>query len=417
MDAIWIKYLLLGVLTFSFIFDKILGYINIKRDVPQVPSTLKEYVDRDKLLKSKKYQSTNYKFGLLTSVISFVLTFCFIYFGFFGWVDDWLSSIAENPILLSLLFFGVIFIGSDLISIPFDYYQTFGIEEKYGFNKTSKNTYISDKIKGYFLSIFIGGGLLTVLLMLINFMGRDFWWQFWLVSAAFMVFVNLFYTALILPLFNKLTPLENGELKSKIIHYAQTVGFPLDNIFVIDGSKRSSKANAFFSGIGKRKKVVLYDTLIEQHTPDELVAVLAHEIGHYKKKHIIWGMLASVFQVGALLYILSLFIFSENMSIALGGSQMAIHLNIIGFTMLFSPISMVLGIGMNILSRKNEFEADEFAKKTFAGKPLAEALKTLSVNTLSNINPHPWYVFLNYSHPPLLERLKRLEDPKEAFQE
>lgn len=417
MDAMWIKHLLLGVLTLSFIFDKILSYLNIKREVPKVPSTLKEYVDSDKLIESKKYQITNYKFGLLTSFVSFTITWCFIYFGFFGWIDDWLRSLAENPILLSLLFFGVIFIGSDIISIPFDYYQTFGIEEKYGFNKTSKRTYISDKIKGYFLSIIIGGGLLTILLMLINFMGKDFWWQFWLVSAIFMVFVNLFYTALILPLFNKLRPLEDGELKSKIIHYAQTVGFPLDNIFVIDGSKRSSKANAFFSGIGKRKKVVLYDTLIEQHTPDELVAVLAHEIGHYKKKHIIWGMLASVIQVGALLYILSSFIFSENMSIALGGRQMAIHLNIIGFTMLFSPISMLLGIGMNILSRKNEFEADAFAKKTFAGKPLAEALKTLSVNTLSNINPHPWYVFVNYSHPPLLERLKRLEDTNEAFQD
>ncbi|PSL02600.1 M48 family metallopeptidase [Cecembia rubra] len=415
MEAIWIKYLLLVVLTISFIFDKSLSYLNIKRDVPFVPDTLKEYVDRKKLLKSKEYQTTNYRFGLLTSTVSFTLTFCFIYFGFFGWVDDWLRNLVDNPILLSLLFFAVIFIGSDALSIPFDYYQTFRIEEKYGFNKTSKNTYISDKIKGYFLSILIGGGLLTVLLTLINYMGKGFWWQFWLVSAAFMVFVNLFYTALILPLFNKLTPLEDGELKSKIIGYAQSVGFPLDNIFVIDGSKRSSKANAFFSGFGKRKKVVLYDTLIDQHTPDELVAVLAHEIGHYKKKHVILGMIASILQVGILLYILSLFIFSENMSLAIGGSQMAIHLNIIGFTMLFSPISTVLGIGMNILSRKNEFEADEFAKMTFAGKPLAEALKTLSVNTLSNINPHPWYVFVNYSHPPLLERLSKLEDTDPTF--
>ncbi|WP_304516440.1 M48 family metallopeptidase [Cecembia rubra] len=415
MEAIWIKYLLLVVLTISFIFDKSLSYLNIKRDVPFVPDTLKEYVDRKKLLKSKEYQTTNYRFGLLTSTVSFTLTFCFIYFGFFGWVDDWLRNLVDNPILLSLLFFAVIFIGSDALSIPFDYYQTFRIEEKYGFNKTSKNTYISDKIKGYFLSILIGGGLLTVLLTLINYMGKGFWWQFWLVSAAFMVFVNLFYTALILPLFNKLTPLEDGELKSKIIEYAQSVGFPLDNIFVIDGSKRSSKANAFFSGFGKRKKVVLYDTLIDQHTPDELVAVLAHEIGHYKKKHVILGMIASILQVGILLYILSLFIFSENMSLAIGGSQMAIHLNIIGFTMLFSPISTVLGIGMNILSRKNEFEADEFAKMTFAGKPLAEALKTLSVNTLSNINPHPWYVFVNYSHPPLLERLSKLEDTDPTF--
>jgi STE24 endopeptidase len=177
----------------------------------------------------------------------------------------------------------------------------------------------------------------------------------------------------------------------------------------MDGSKRSSKANAFFSGFGKRKKVVLYDTLLEQHPPDELVAVLAHEIGHYKKKHILWSMVLSVLQVGLMLFLLAQFIFSEQMSAALGGSTWSVELNIIGFTMLFAPISLVLGIGMNLLSRKNEFEADAYAKNTFDGKPLAEALKTLSVKTLSNLNPHPWYVFVNYSHPPLLERLTRLE--------
>jgi STE24 endopeptidase len=410
MDTEWIKYLLLGVLTVGFILEKSLSYLNIIRKVPKVPDTLNEYLNQEKLVKSKVYQQTNFKFGMITGLVSFLLTFGFIYFGFFGWVDTWLRTIIEQPILLSLIYFGVIFIGSDLLSIPFDYYQTFVIEEKFGFNKSTVKTYFSDKVKGYFLSIVIGGGLLAVLLWLIHQMGKDFWWQFWAVSALFMVFVNLFYTALILPLFNKLTPLQNGELKDRIVQYAHSVKFPLENIFVIDGSKRSSKANAFFSGFGKRKKVVLYDTLIDQHTPDELVAVLAHEVGHYKKKHIIWSMFTSILQVGILLFILSQFIFSEKMSLALGGTTMAVHLNIIGFTMLFSPISMVLGIGMNIISRKNEFEADAYAKETFAGQPLAEALKTLSVNTLSNINPHPWYVFVNYSHPPLLERLERLEN-------
>lgn len=409
MDTEWIKYLLLGVLTVGFILEKSLSYLNIIQKVPKVPETLIEYLNVDKLVKSKAYQITNFKFGMITGLVSFILTFGFIYFGFFGWVDSWLRTIIEQPILLSLFYFGVIFIGSDLLSIPFDYYQTFVIEEKFGFNKSTVKTYFSDKIKGYLLSIVIGGGLLAVLLWLIHQMGKDFWWQFWAVSALFMVFVNLFYTALILPLFNKLTPLGKGELKDRIVQYAHSVKFPLENIFVIDGSKRSSKANAFFSGFGKRKKVVLYDTLIDQHTPDELVAVLAHEVGHYKKKHIIWSMFTSILQVGILLFILSQFIFSEKMSLALGGTTMAVHLNIIGFTMLFSPISMVLGIGMNMISRKNEFEADAFAKETFAGQPLAEALKTLSVNTLSNINPHPWYVFVNYSHPPLLERLERLE--------
>jgi STE24 endopeptidase len=409
MDAIQMKYLLMGVVTFGFLFEKTLSFLNSSRPVPSIPQTLDQYVDEKKLHESHRYQRTYYKFGLLTGSISFLITIGLIYFGVFGWVDQWLSQWISHPLLLSLAYFGIIFIGSDILSLPFDYYQTFVIEEKFGFNKSTKATYFSDKIKGYVLSIIVGGGLLAVLLWLVHQIGKDFWWQFWLIAAAFMVFVNLFYTSLILPLFNKLTPLEDGELRNKIIHYTMQVNFPLENLFVIDGSKRSSKANAFFSGFGKRKKVVLYDTLIEQHTPDELVAVLAHEIGHYKKKHIISGMISGILQIGILLFILAQFIHSEAMSLALGGSQMAIHLNIIGFTMLFSPISMIIGIFMNMVSRKNEFEADAYAKETYDGKPLAEALKTLSINSLSNINPHPWYVFVNYSHPPLLERLKKLE--------
>lgn len=409
MEAEWIKYLLLGVLTFGFLFEKFLNHLNIRRPVPNVPQTLKQYISQSKLNESKDYHTSNYKFGLFTGTITFIITFAFIYFGFFGWMDQALRPIITNPILLSLVYFAIIFIGSDLLSLPFDYYHTFVIEEKFGFNKTTPKTFFSDKLKGYILSIIIGGGLLAVLLWLIHQIGKDFWWQFWIISAVFMLFVNLFYTAWILPIFNKLTPLEEGELKSKIVQYAKSVNFPLDSIFVIDGSKRSSKANAFFSGFGKRKKVVLYDTLIDQHTPDELVAVLAHEVGHYKKKHIISSILISILHIGLMLFILAQFIFSENMSIALGGDQLAVHLNIIGFTMLLSPISLILGIGMNLISRKNEFEADAYAKETFAGLPLAEALKTLSVNSLSNINPHPWYVFVNYSHPPLLERLEKLE--------
>jgi len=409
MDAADLKFLLLGILTFSYIFKKTIGFLNIRRPIEHIPETLSEYVNSQKLIEARSYALANYKFGLLTGTFSFLLTLCFIYFGFFGMVDTWLRGFIENPMALSVIFLGVIFIGSDLISIPFDYYHTFVIEEKFGFNKSTKGTFYSDKAKGYVLSIIVGGGLLFVLLMLIHKMGKDFWWQFWVISALFIVFVNLIYTAWILPIFNKLTPLSEGELKQKIIQYAKSVDFSLDNIFVLDGSKRSSKANAFFSGFGKRKKVILYDTLIEQHTPDELVAVLAHEIGHYKKKHLISGMFLGVLQIGVLLFILAQFIHNQNISMALGGTEMAIHLNIIGFTVLFSPISTVLGIGMNLISRKNEFEADAFAKETFSGLPLAEALKTLSVNSLSNLNPHPWYVCIHYSHPPLLQRLERLE--------
>lgn len=409
MSAESLKYLLVGVLVFGFVVRKTLGFLNVKNPVIKIPDTLSEYLNQTKLEEGKAYQLVNFRFKLIAGIFSFFLTFLFIALGWFGAVDTWVAGFGFGPLVNSLLFFGVIFVGSDILSLPFDFYGTFVIEEKYGFNKTTVSTFFMDKIKGYALSILVGGGLLLVFLWLIHQMGENFWWQFWIIAAVFMVLINLFYTAWILPFFNKLTPLEDGELKGKILQYAKSVNFPLDNIFVIDGSKRSSKANAFFSGFGKRKKVVLYDTLLEQHPPDELVAVLAHEVGHFKKKHIIWGMITSVLQVGLMLFLLAEFIFSENMSLALGGEAWSAALNIIGFTMLFSPISMILGIGMNWISRKNEFEADEFAKETFAGEPLAEALKTLSVKTLSDINPHPWYVFVNYSHPPLLERLERLE--------
>lgn len=404
-----LKYLLLGVVVFGFLLGKILSYLNVKRPVPPIPRTLEGHLDAEKLLQSKAYQTENYRFGLVSGLISFTLSVLMIWYGWFGDIDLWVGAWTANPILHSLLFFAVIFIASDIISLPFDYYSTFVIEEKYGFNKTSIATFFMDKAKGYVLAILIGGALLGLFLWLIQWMGKDFWWVFWIVAALFMVVVNVFYTSWILPLFNKLSPLEDGALKDKILAYAQSVAFPLDNIFVMDGSKRSAKANAFFSGFGKRKKVVLYDTLVEQHSEEELLAVLAHEVGHFKKKHILLGLAISVAQTGLMLFLLAQFVFSESLSLALGGAEWSVQLNLIAFGMLFSPISTVLGVAMNWLSRKNEFEADAYAKDTFAGAPLAAALKTLSVKTLSNINPHPWYVFVNYSHPPLLQRLERLE--------
>lgn len=409
MDQDTIKYLLMGIISLSFVFEKTISYLNASRKTGSIPGTLEGYLDEQKLTRSKEYQKTNYYFGLVSGLFTFLLTLIFLQFGFFGWLDEWLRQFGFSDLFLSIAYFGVLFIGSDILSIPFDYYHTFRIEAEYGFNNTTVRTFFADKIKGYLLSIVIGGTLLFVLLWLVLEIGNDFWWIFWLISALFIVLVNQFYSSLILPLFNKLTPLKEGDLKNTILNYAQSVGFSLENVFIIDGSKRSSRANAFFSGIGKRKKVVLYDTLIDQHTPDELVAVLAHEIGHYKKGHIKTGLVTGILQTGIILYLLSLVIFNEQISFALGGNISSIHLNIVGFTMLVSPLSMILGVGMNSISRKHEYEADAFAKLTYAGKPLAEALKTLSAKNLSDINPHPLYVFVNYSHPPLLSRLKRLE--------
>lgn len=410
MEAKSILILLLAILSFDFIFNKVLEYLNIRSMKEELPDEVKDIYDEEKYKKSIAYAKANNKFGLLTSTFSFILSFFLLATGFFGWFDQEVHGIIATEELVSLAFFGLLFLASDILNIPFQIYATFVIEEKFGFNKTTSKTFILDKLKGYLLTGIIGGLILFVLLKLITLFGPDFWLYFWIVISVFILFINMFYTSLILPLFNKLTPLEDGELKEEIEAYSKKINFPLDNIFVIDGSKRSAKSNAFFSGIGKKKKIVLYDTLIENHSKEELVAVLAHEVGHFKKKHIITGYLLSILQTGFTLFIMSLIIFSPSMSEALGGSQLAIHINLLAFGILYSPISHFIGLFMNILSRKNEYEADAYAKETYNGTFLQQALKKLSVDNLSNLFPHPAYVYINYSHPPLLKRLEAMED-------
>jgi STE24 endopeptidase len=403
-----ILYIIIAISTISYLFGELLDYLNLKSQRTDIPNEIASFYDRTKYLKSLDYHRELTRFGFLTSAFSFALSLTMLVAGGFGWLDSLLRPLISNEILLALAFFGILVIVSDLLTIPFQLYSTFVIEEKYGFNKTTVKTFLLDKLKGYLLGAVIGAPLLALLIYLIQVIGPNFWIWFALIAAAFMLFMNMFYTSLILPLFNKLTPLPDGELKSAIQTFAQKINFPLDNIFVIDGSKRSNKANAFFSGIGKKKKIVLYDTLIERHTTDELVAVLAHEVGHFKKKHIIWGFALSIAQVFFTLFILSLMVYNQSLSLALGGSQQAIHLNLIAFTILFAPISGITGLLMSMYSRKNEYEADAYARENYNGTALADALKRLSVDSLSNLYPHPMYVFFHYSHPPLLKRLAAL---------
>ncbi len=374
-----------------------------------MPEELKEIYDEQEYSRSQNYQRTQARFSLITSTFSFLLAFLLLSTGTFGWLDEQLRPFFDNPVWLALAYFGIIFLASDLINIPFQWHSTFVIEEKFGFNKTTPKIFMVDKLKGYLLAIIIGGLIVGLLLYLIIYTGKDFWIYFWIAISLFTLFMNMFYTSLIVPLFNKLKPLEAGELQQAILSYSEKVNFPLTNIFVIDGSKRSTKANAFFSGIGKRKKIVLYDTLINNHSTEELVAVLAHEVGHFKKNHLIAGYALSIVQTGIILWIMSLMIFSPVLSDALGGGQLAIHLNLIAFSLLFAPISKVTGILLNIISRKNEYEADYYARSTYGADALVTALKKLSVKNLSNLTPHPYYVFVHYSHPPLLRRLKALQ--------
>jgi STE24 endopeptidase len=400
--------LIVIIATGGYLFDLVLDIINYRARRTDIPSEVAGFYDKEKYLKSLEYQEVKTRFSFLSGAFNFLLSISMLIFGGFGYIDSLLRPEIQNETLLALAFFGVILIASDILSLPFQIYSTFVIEERFGFNKTTARTFVSDKIKGYIIGSIVGGALLSALIFLVNRFGPDFWIFFGVVASAFILFVNMFYTSWILPLFNKLTVLPDGELKAAIQDFSRKVNFPLDNIFVMDGSKRSSKANAFFSGIGAKKKIVLYDTLINNHTTEELVAVLAHEVGHFKKKHIVLSMVLSVVQVFFVLFVLSLMIFNSDLSIALGGTQQSIHLNLIAFAILFSPISAITGLLMSLLSRKNEYEADAYAKDMYNGVALGSALKKLSVDTLSNLYPHPLYVFFYYSHPTLLQRLARL---------
>lgn len=409
MDQTIVFYCILFILIGEFILATVMNYLNAKRFKDPIPTEVADVFNAEEYKKSQAYKLTNYKFGIITSVFSLVLILAFLLFGGFAWVDQVAQNISNNSIVQALIFFGIIMIGSDILNLPFSYYQTFVIEEKFGFNKTTKATFFIDKLKQWLMTIIVGGIILSLILWFFQWAGTNFWLYTWALITIFTLFMNLFYSKLIVPLFNKQEPLEAGSLKSKIENYAAEVGFDLQNIFVINGSKRSTKANAYFSGFGKEKRVTLYDTLINDLEEEEIVAVLAHEIGHYKRKHIIYNLATSVLLTGVMLLILSLFINNPEVSLAIGVDRPSFHAALIGFGILYSPISEVTGLLMNHFSRKFEYQADDYAKQTYAALPLVASLKKLSKNSLSNLTPHPAYVFMHYSHPPLIDRIRNLK--------
>ena len=401
-------FIILAIIIFDFALDRYLDYLNSKTWSNALPDALRDLYDADKYSKAQQYDKANNQFSTISDTFSTVLTIILLLTGLFGIYNDWIVSKTDNLLYQCFLFFGIMAVANDIITLPFSLYHTFVIEEKFGFNKTTVKTFFIDKLKGYLLGGIIGGCLLAMFIWFYQFTGALFWLYAWIVFSLFTLLMTMFYSSVILPLFNKLTPLPDGELRTAIEAYCRKVDFKLNNLFVMDGSKRSAKANAFFSGIGRKKRIVLFDTLIEQHTTEELVAVLAHEIGHYKKKHTQQSFIISVLQTGFTLFIFSLFVNNPDISKAFGSEQHTIMLGLLGFGILYAPISMILGLLMNMLSRKNEYEADHYAKTTYAAQPLAEALKKLSVHHLSNLQPHPLYVFFHYSHPTLLQRLKAM---------
>ena len=405
----WI-YLIIGLVIFNYLFSTVLDYINGKNWKTEVPPVMKDFYDEDKYLKAKNYSKEKGKVSLISSTLSTLITLLFLIFEGYGWLDNFISLYYDIPFLKSGIFFLVLFILSDFISIPFSCYNTFVIEEKYGFNKTTVKTFVLDKIKGYLLTLILGGILLFGAIYIVSSLENSFWFWLWLSLSFIMLIVNMFYADLIVPIFNKLTPLEAGSLREKIESYTKKVGYSLKNIYIIDGSKRSTKANAFFSGLGPRKTIALYDTLVEKHTEEELVAVLAHEVGHYKKKHVFTSLFLTISQLGLMCFLLETCLKVGEISQALGGKEMVFHLGLVAFGILYSPIGTILSILMNINSRKNEFEADHYAKTTYNGAALELALIKLSVDSLSNLYPHPLYTFIHYSHPPLLKRLSALSE-------
>lgn len=408
MTATLLLYIILAIISLDFILERFLEYLNRKRWSPILPESLKGIYNQEKYEQSQNYQKDKRFPSLLSSGIAFILTFLMIGLGGFGWLDSLVREYFDNPIAIALAFFGIILFFSNLLSLPFSYYSTFVIEEKYGFNKTSLKTFILDQVKGGALSVIIGGGILALLIWIYLQTTINFWWMAWLVIALFMVFMTMFYSSLLVPLFNRQTPLEDGELKAAISEFASKVKFKLDDVYVMDGSKRSTKGNAYFSGLGSKKRIVLFDTLINDLSKEQIVAVLAHEIGHYKKKHTLIGIILSLLQTGLMFYLFSLLVANPLLSEALGAKEQAFHIGLVAFGILFTPISTFLALGMNALSRKNEYEADAYAAQNYDSKALGEALKKLSVSSLSNLTPHPYYVFFHYSHPSLLQRLKTL---------
>ncbi len=401
--------LLIGVLVFGYVLERILDKLNLSHTLPVLPEELSGIFDPEEYQKSQMYKRDNIHFSFLTSSIGLLVMLLLFFLGVFGWYDDLIAGISTSYIVHVLIFFGTFALLSDVLTTPFDLYNTFVLEERYGFNRTTVRTYILDKIKGWLIGAILGGGLLALITWIYMLTGK---W-FWLIALGLVTLVSLFlmmfYSNLIVPLFNKQKPLEEGSLRGKIEEFAAKAGFKLDNIYVMDGSKRSSKANAYFTGLGPKKRIVLFDTLIEDLEEEEIVAVLAHEVGHYKFKHTTTGLILGTMQTALTFYLFSLFVGVDSFAVALGGAEASFHLGLVAFGVLYAPISLLTGLGTNALSRHNEFQADNFAKEKYEADSLISSLKKLSKNNLSNLTPHPVYVFFHYSHPPLLQRIRSLK--------
>jgi STE24 endopeptidase len=391
------------------LLERYLEYLNAGMRSEILPEKLKGICDEAEYRKTQLYEKDNLKLSFWSSSFNLVIIILMIVAGGFAILDNFSRSLSNNNVVIALIFFGIIGFASEIINVPFGWYDTFVIEKKFGFNTMTIITFITDHLKSWLIALLIGIPVLGLITWIYYKTGKGFWLYAWGLITVFSVFINFFYSEWIVPFFNKQTPLIESPLRKKIEAFAAKAGFKLKNIYVIDGSKRSTKANAYFSGFGSKKRIVLYDTLIKEMSDEEIVAVLAHEIGHYKKKHVLKSLIFSVILTGVMLFLFSLVVDSPLLSKAMGAETPSFHLGLIVFGILYSPLSLVIGLVTNYFSRKNEFEADRFVHDNYESSELARALKKLAVKNLSNLIPHPAYVFFHYSHPPLLARLAELE--------
>ena len=408
MNAFFV--IILAAVVVEYLLGVVSNLMNLSALRPEAPEGLEDVYEPDKYAKSQEYTKVNTGFDLITSTFKLALLLTFWLFGGFNWLDELVRGWEFHVIVNGILYIGLLGLAYMVISLPFSIYSTFVIEAQFGFNKTTWSTFVLDRVKALGLAIVLGAPLLAAILAFFEYAGDLAWLYAWVAVTIVSLAIQFIAPTWIMPLFNKFTPLEQGELRDSILEYAASVKFTVNNILVMDGSKRSSKSNAFFTGFGKNKRIALFDTLVDNHTVPELVAVLAHEIGHYKKKHIIQAMVVSSVNGLIVFFLLSIFLKSEGLFDAFLMDEMSVYAGLLFFGLLYTPVDIVLSMALQYVSRRHEYEADRWSVETY-GRPdeLSTSLKKLSQDNLSNLGPHPFYVFLNYTHPPLKERIRAIE--------
>ena len=398
--------IIIFALAVEYLLSTVSSILDMGNIVEEVPADFQDVYDREKYARSQSYLRDRTRFGIFSSTFSLLLILVVIHTGLFGVLDQFVRVQTIQPILAGLLFFGIIFIIQDIISLPFSIYSTFVIEEKFEFNRTTPKTFVIDKLKGYALTVILGSAVIVPILFFFERFGPRGWWIAWGLVTLFMIAVQPLFVHVIAPLFNKFTPLEEGELRLAIEKYSEKVKFPIGRIDVMDGSKRSGHSNAYFSGLGKSRRIALFDTLLEKHTTEEILSVVAHEVGHYKRKHIIKGTALGILETGVMLFIFNLIMKDAALFSVFGVSDISVYGGLVFFAMLYAPVSMITSLLTTAVSRKNEFEADTFSLETTENpKALVNMLKGLAANNLAHLTPHPLKVFLSYSHPPVISRI------------